>query len=217
MPGAQLELTSDCITDITVAVTAGRGSAAMGRRLSGTKPTPILRCAPRRCSEQHSHEPYAVSHASDSTVAPPCLFLFLFESRATRWGRSLREMSASWRRTPNLVAGFWFVRYRACHCTPHLKLYLPSCVVRNITAVSCGIGWCHCGGKAIRSEDTKTLLWSLNHGGCLCTKPFDEETQLPPIHLAVAYKKLKSLKCMLETLDRKRADTGEVMYCRRQL
>lgn len=38
---------------------------------------------------------------------------------------------------------------------------------------------------------------------------FEEETQLPPIHLAVEVRKLKSLKCMLETMDRMRDVSGK--------
>jgi hypothetical protein len=54
------------------------------------------------------------------------------------------------------------------------------------------------------SACVQTLNWSLKHGGFSLTKPFHEETQLPPIHYCVAAKKTKSLKCMLECLDRLR-------------
>jgi len=58
--------------------------------------------------------------------------------------------------------------------------------------------------ESIKQENLKTLSWSLNHGGFGLTKPFHDETQLPPIHWCVLGRKLKSLKCMLECLDRKR-------------
>eukprot|EP00038_Savillea_parva_P008501 m.177366 g.177366 ORF g.177366 m.177366 type:complete len:469 (+) comp14332_c0_seq1:2-1408(+) len=58
--------------------------------------------------------------------------------------------------------------------------------------------------ESIKTENLKTLQWSLAHGGFSLTKPFHEETQLPPIHYCVLGKKLKSLKCMLDQLDRMR-------------
>jgi len=52
--------------------------------------------------------------------------------------------------------------------------------------------------RAIREENTQTLHWSLKHGGFTPYSPYDEEYQVPPFHLAVGLRKLKSLKCMLE-------------------
>jgi len=65
---------------------------------------------------------------------------------------------------------------------------------------------------SIRTDNTKTLHWSLRYGGFSPIKPFEEDTQLPPIHLAVEVRKLKSLKCMLETMDRMRDVSGTVDY-----
>jgi len=65
--------------------------------------------------------------------------------------------------------------------------------------------------ESIRTENIKTLTWSLRGGGFTPTKPFDNETQLPPIHLAVAERKLKSLKCMIELVDRMRKSEAELI------
>lgn len=52
--------------------------------------------------------------------------------------------------------------------------------------------------RAIRNEETQILHWSLKHGGFTPYSPYDDEYQVPPFHLAVGLRKLKSLKCMLE-------------------
>jgi len=70
--------------------------------------------------------------------------------------------------------------------------------------------------ESIRIENVKTLHWSLRHGGYSAIKPYEPETQQPPIHLAIIHRKLKSLKCILETIDRMRAQGEVVDYKERE-
>jgi len=58
--------------------------------------------------------------------------------------------------------------------------------------------------ESIETENVKTLFWSLKYGGFTATRPYDDENT-PPIHYAVKTEKAKSLKCILETVDRMRA------------
>eukprot|EP00667_Euglena_gracilis_P009198 EG_transcript_9330 len=57
---------------------------------------------------------------------------------------------------------------------------------------------------SIDSENVKTLFWSLKYGGFSATKPYDEDNT-PPIHYSVKVEKLKSLKCIVESIDRMRS------------
>lgn len=49
----------------------------------------------------------------------------------------------------------------------------------------------------------KTLHWSLKYGGFTIKNPYDDDNT-PPIHLCVQLEKLKSLKVMIESIDRMR-------------
>ncbi|KAA8493727.1 Ras suppressor protein 1 [Porphyridium purpureum] len=56
---------------------------------------------------------------------------------------------------------------------------------------------------AIRDEKLQTIRWSLRHGGMTPTNPFSDD-DLPPLHVAVQLGKLKSLRTLLEHVDRTR-------------
>eukprot|EP00039_Didymoeca_costata_P019742 m.338747 g.338747 ORF g.338747 m.338747 type:complete len:487 (+) comp18533_c0_seq1:129-1589(+) len=59
---------------------------------------------------------------------------------------------------------------------------------------------------SIRNEDVKKLQ-SLLESGCSLIKPYENDTQLPPIHVAVIARKVRSLKCMLQCIDLTRDDS----------
>ncbi|KNC87050.1 hypothetical protein SARC_00796 [Sphaeroforma arctica JP610] len=63
---------------------------------------------------------------------------------------------------------------------------------------------------SIRTENVKTLSWSLRYGGFEPTRPYNDD-DIPPIHLAVHYRKLRSLRTILESIDRMR-DNKTIEY-----
>jgi hypothetical protein len=58
--------------------------------------------------------------------------------------------------------------------------------------------------ESIETENVKTLHWSLKYGGFSAKLPYDDDNT-PPIHFCVQLEKLKSLKTIVESIDRMRS------------
>eukprot|EP01134_Creolimax_fragrantissima_P001235 CFRG1235T1 len=63
---------------------------------------------------------------------------------------------------------------------------------------------------SIRTENINTLSWSLRYGGFEPTRPYNDD-DIPPIHLAVHCRKLRSLRTIVESIDRMR-DTKTIDF-----
>eukprot|EP00996_Jenningsia_fusiforme_P000256 NODE_1209_length_1640_cov_31.250786_g1074_i0.p1 GENE.NODE_1209_length_1640_cov_31.250786_g1074_i0~~NODE_1209_length_1640_cov_31.250786_g1074_i0.p1 ORF type:complete len:444 (-),score=99.88 NODE_1209_length_1640_cov_31.250786_g1074_i0:241-1572(-) len=57
--------------------------------------------------------------------------------------------------------------------------------------------------RSIEREDVKTISWSLRYGGFGVTRPYNDDN-VPPIHLAVQCRASKSLRTLVEFVDRMR-------------
>mmetsp|Transcript_10997 Transcript_10997/g.19867 ORF Transcript_10997/g.19867 Transcript_10997/m.19867 type:complete len:513 (+) Transcript_10997:84-1622(+) len=61
--------------------------------------------------------------------------------------------------------------------------------------------------KGILDDNVKSVQWSVTHGGFSATHPFSPDEQLPPIHYAVQFGKLRALRTLLDSLDRTQQDS----------